>query len=341
MYDSLILGELKKINKDVSVLVATYDKGYTYFIRNGFKTFNLGLKQDDESTFKAGLRMWSLIRKFKPDLVVSDEVFIVLHITKGLKIPSVLITHWFFETYNKKHPMITAVKKASHVIFVDTPLFHIIPFDYNVNLTFVGPIIREFEYTLKDKKKARSELGIDVEDKVILVAAEGRYKHRNRLLEVSIEVFKELQGKNVKLILLTGKLYEDYLEKFASEDRIIVKYYDWKIDRLMVASDLAICKGTFMTMWELAYLGVPSISVPDLGNPVDQVDSYRMDKHNLTQRIEPRKFNKAVLLEEVKKQLNSNLRSKEILKNSRKLMYGKGQQEAAEEINYFVKRAQK
>ncbi len=341
MYDSLILKELKNINKDLSILVASYDKGYIYFRGNGFRPFNLGLKQNDELTLKAGLRMWSLIRKFKPDLIISDEVFIVLHITKGLKIPSILITHWFFETYNKKHPIIPAVKKADYVIFVDTPLFHTIPYDFNVHLTFVGPVIREFEYSLKDKKKARDELGINMEDKVILVTPGGRHKDRNRLLEVTIEVFKELQGKNLKLILLTGELYEEFLGRFAGDDSIIVKDYDWKIDRLMVASDLVICKGTFMTMWELAYLGVPSISIPDLSNPVDQVNVYRMDEHNLTRRMDPRKLNKSVLLEEVRKQFNSNVRSEEILENIRKLLYGKGQQEAAEEINYFVNRIQK
>jgi uncharacterized protein (TIGR00661 family) len=336
MYDLLILEELKNINKDLSILVASYDKGYIYFLNNGIKAFNLELRQEDELSLKAGFRIWSLIRKFRPNLVVADEVFISLHITKALKIPSILITHWFFESYNKKHPIIPAVKKANHVLFVDTPEFHNIPFDFKVHLTFVGPIIREFDYNLGDKNRARSELGIKREDKVILVTTGGRHKDRNKLLELSVEVFKELQEKNMKLILLTGELRKEYEKKCADNDNIIVKDYDWKMDRLMVASDLVICKGTFMTTWELAYLGLPSISVPDLSNPVDQVHTYRMAENNLTLRIDPRKINKLVLLEAVRKELNSKGRSAEILKNSRKFMNGRGQQEAAEEINYFI-----
>lgn len=341
MYDSLILGELENMNKDLSILVASYDKGYIYFLNNGIKAFNLELRQKDELSLKAGFRIWSLIRKFRPNLVVADEVFIALHITKVLKIPSILITHWFFETYNKKHPIIPAVKKANHVIFVDTSRFHKIPYDFDVHVTFVGPVIREFEYSLKDKNKARDELGIKRKDKVILVTTGGRHKDRNRLLEVSVDVFKELQGENLKLILLTGELYEEYLERFADDYSIIVKDYDWKMDRLMVASDLVVCKGTFMTTWELAYLGVPSISVPDLSNPVDQVHTYRMAEYDFTLRIDPRKLNKSILLEAVKKELNSKVRSVEILKNSRKFMNGRGQQEAAEEINYFINRIYK
>jgi uncharacterized protein (TIGR00661 family) len=336
MYDLLILEELKNINKDLSILVASYDKGYIYFLNNGIKAFNLELRQEDELSLKAGFRIWSLIRKFRPNLVVADEVFISLHITKALKIPSILITHWFFESYNKKHPIIPAVKKANHVLFVDTPEFHNIPFDFKVHLTFVGPIIREFDYNLGDKNRARSELGIKREDKVILVTTGGRHKDRNKLLELSVEVFKELQEKNMKLILLTGELRKEYEKKCADNDNIIVKDYDWKMDRLMVASDLVICKGTFMTTWELAYLGVPSISVPDLSNPVDQVHTYRMTENDLTLRIDPRKISKSVLLEAVRKELNSKGRSAEILKNSRKFMNGRGQQEAAEEINYFI-----
>jgi uncharacterized protein (TIGR00661 family) len=336
MNDLLILKELKNINKDLSILVASYDKGHTYFLKNGFRPFNLGLKQNDELTLKASLRIWSLIRKFKPDLVVSDEVFIVLHITKGLKIPSILITHWFFESYNKKHPIIPAVKKANHVIFVDTPEFHTIPYDFNAHLTFVGPVIKKFNYTLKDKMRARKELGINNKDKVILVTPGGRYRDRNRLLEVSVAAFKELNEKDMKLILLTGELYEEFLERVKHESQIMVKDFDWNMDRLMVASDLVICKGTFSTTWELACLGVPSISIPDINNPIDQIHVNRMDKNNLTLRIDPRKLNKSTLLESMKKILNANGKSQEILKGTRKLMYGRGQREAAEEINYFV-----
>jgi len=341
MYDLLIIKELKKINNDVVVHVATYDKGYKYFLGNGFKPFDIGLKQDEELSLKAGFRIWSLIRKFKPNLVVTDEVFIALHITKGLKIPSILITHWFFETFSGEHPISPAVKKANHVIFVDTPEFHNIPPDYNVPLTFVGPVIREFEYNLKDRNKARNELGIDKKDKVILVTPGGRHEERSKLLELSIEVFKELNRENMKLILLTGGLYEDYRKRFADDDRIIVKDFDWKIERLMVASDLAICKGTFMTTWELAYLSIPSISIPDMSNPVDHIHVKRMKEHNLTLSIDPREFDKDVLFLNINKILDSKCNNADIAKTCRKIMYGRGQKEAAEEINYFLQRVSK
>ena len=341
MYDLLILKELKKINDDVVVHVATYDKGYTYFIENGFKPFNLGLKQDEELSLKSGFRIWSIIRKFRPDLVVTDEVFIALHVTKGLRIPSILITHWFFETFGGEHPIIPAIKKANHVIFVDTPEFHNIPLDYNVNITFVGPVIREFEYSLKDKNKVRKELGIKKKNKVILVTPGGRYEERSELLEVSIEAFKELNIKDKSLILLTGDLYEEYWERFADDNSIIVKDFEWKIEKLMVASDLAICKGTFMTTWELAYLGIPSISVPDMNNPVDHFHVHRMTEHNFTLKIGPKDFDRDILLLNINKILESKCNNTDIAKSCREIMYGRGQKEAAEEINYFVSRISK
>jgi len=341
MNDLLILKELKKINIDLSILVASYHKGYVCFIENGFRPLNLGLKPREELTLKAGFRIWSIIRKFNPDLVVSDEVFIALHITKGLKIPSILITHWFFETLTEKHPIIPAVKKADHVIFVDTPEFHNIPLDYNVHLTFVGPLIREFKYHLKDKKKARHELGISMKDKVILVTPGGGHQVRRKFLEVNLEVFKELKGDNLKLIILAGELCKEFRERSIDEDRIIVEDFDWEMDRLMVASDLVICKGSFSTTWELACLGVPSISIPDMSNPIDQIHVNRMDKYKLTQRIDPRKFNKNVLLENIKEFFNSKCKNIDIAKACRKVMYGRGQREAAEEINYFIQRISK
>ena len=337
MYDSLILEELKNINKDLSILVASYDKGYLYFRENGIVVFNLGLKQDEELSLKAGFRMWSLIRRFKPDLVVSDEVFIVFHITKALKIPSVLITHWFFETFSKNHPIIPVVKKANHVIFVDTPLFHTIPFDFNVHLTCVGPIIRDFDYTLKDKKRARKELGLNTEDKVILVAPGGRHEERNKLLEVSLRAFKELRGDKLKLILLTGELCEEYAKRCIDDKRIIIKDFDWEMDRLIVASDLVICKGTFMTTWEIAYLGVPSLSIPDISH-IDQFHVNRMAENGFTTKIDPRKLNKKVLLENIKEILYNDRVKKNISEEVKKIINGRGQIEAAEEINYLTVR---
>lgn len=334
MNDLLILEELKSINKDLSIKVASYAGGYDYFVKNGFKPFHLGLKQDEELSIKAGLRIWSLIRKFKPDLVVTDEVFIVLNITKELRIPSILITHWFFELLSKKHPMIPAVRKANHVIFVDTPEFHTIPPDFNVYLTFVGPVIREFEYTPEDRVKARRELDIGREDKVILVTPGGRHKERNKLLEISVEVFNELDMENIKLILLAGELCKKYKKKLADDKRIIVKGFDWKMDRLMVASDVVICKGTFSTTWELAYLGIPSISVPDIKNPIDQLHVNNMAKYNLTNKIDPRMLNKSTILEEVKNILGQENGKKNILNSVKKVLIGRGQKDAAKEINY-------
>jgi len=340
MYDSLILRELKKMNKNISVLVASYDKGYTYFLNNRIEAFNLGLKENEELTLKAGFRMWSLIRRFKPDLVVSDEVFIVLHITKALKIPSVLITHWFFETFSKNHPMIPVVKKANHVIFVDTPEFHTIPFDFNVHLTCVGPVIRKFDYTLKDRKRARRELEIGLKDKVILVTPGGRHKNRSELLEICFRAFKDLKDNNLKLIILSGELCEEYSKRYEVDKRVIVKDFDWKMDRLIVASDLVICKGTFMTTWEIAYLGVPSISIPDTGH-IDQFHVNRMAAHGFTTKIDPRKLSKKVLLEKIKENLYNGVKKENISKKVKKFINGRGQKDAAEEINYLANKALK
>lgn len=340
MNDLLILQELKKLNDSLSILLASYDKGYFYLCNLGINVFNLGLSQEEELTMKAGIKIWSLIRRFKPDLVISDEVFIVLHITKALKIPSILITHWFFEYYNKNHPVIPAVRKADFVIFVDTPLFHTIPFGFNVPLTFVGPIIREFKYSLKDKRKVREELGIDNEAKVIFVTPGGRARDRKKMLNVSIEAFKDIKEKNKKLILLTGELYQEYLKGIGKDPEIIVKDYDWEIDRLMVASDLAICSGSFSTTWELAYLGIPSISIPDIKNPIDQIHVNRMSKYGLTIRIDPRDLNKNAFLKAMKEALGSLEERRKIIKKEVPKLFidGFGQKGAAEEINYFIRR---
>jgi hypothetical protein len=52
---------------------------------------------------------------------------------------------------------------------------------------------------------------------------------------------------------------------------VLVKEHDWQMDRLMVACNLAIAKANRITLKELAALGIPSISISQGRNPIDDL----------------------------------------------------------------------
>jgi len=336
MRDMLIIEEFTKLNENLNIQVASYAEGYTCFTQNGFEVFDLGLKLNEEIGYNAVNRIESLIKRFKPALIVTDEGFVVLSLAKKFGIPSLLITNWFFESIDKRHPLIPVVRDANHIIFADRKEFHKVPSNFDVPVSFVGPIIRQFEYTHKDKGKARSELGLEDDEIVILVTPAGRHKHRNKLLDLTPSIIERVKKLELRLILLTGPLFEEYSKKIEKNDRVIVKSYDWKIDRLMAASDLVINKGTFTTTWELVFLGVPSISIPDGDNPVDLIHVKKLEKLNATVAINPYDFYTSILLEKIERLLDSEEKRKEMSRSCLNLVVERGQKKAAKIINEYV-----
>jgi len=336
MRDLLILKNLKKENVDFQIKLVSYAQGYTYLKNNGCEVQNLNLRLEEEHGLKASFRLESLILQLKPDLIVSDEVFNVFPISKKFNIPSILITNWFCESISKDHPLIPAVKKADHIIFADKKEFHEIPPDLSVPISFVGPIIKEFNYILKDKEKAREKLGLDNKDIVILVTPGSTSEDGRELLELSAKVFKKINRNNLKMIFLTGELYKEYLEKFKDEDKIIIKPFEREMDRLMVASDLVICKGTLSTTWELIFLGIPSISIAHLDNPVDIIRIGKLSKRHVTIEIKPQELSATTLLEKVNKILNSERERENMRKRCIELADQRGQKEATRIITNFT-----
>jgi len=336
MNDILIIRQLEKINKDLEIQIDSYAQGFMFLKKNGFEAFDLDLKLEEEASPEIFKKIKSRLNEIKPDLVVSDEFFMALPMARKFGIPSIFISNWFFEEFYEWHPLIPVVKKANHIIFVDRKEFHNIPSNFNVPISFVGPIVREFKYTLKNKSKVREELEIGQNDRVILVTAGGRSEERNELLDLNVEVFKKLNLNNLKMILLTGNLYHEYSKSLEDEKGIIVKDFDWDMDRLMVASDIVICKGTYSTAWELIYLGIPSICFPDDENPVDKARVSTLAELNIAVAVNLNNFNVPYLLEKAKTLLNSKEKREQMSRNCLRLAGDRGQKNTATVINDYI-----
>jgi hypothetical protein len=51
---------------------------------------------------------------------------------------------------------------------------------------------------------------------------------------------------------------------------------DWKIERIMVACDVAVTKANRKTLLELHHLGIPSVTLSHGSNPIDELRASRL-----------------------------------------------------------------
>jgi hypothetical protein len=106
-----------------------------------------------------------------------------------------------------------------------------------------------------------------------------------------MSVFDALKIPQKLLVWIAGSDYELLQRRLGERPEVIVKEWDWQIDRLMVASDLAITKANRVTLRELSGLGIPSISISHGLNPIDDALIERfptntaLDARTMTQKM--------------------------------------------------------
>ena len=128
-------------------------------------------------------------------------------------------------------------------------------------VTYVGPVLRQFHYRRNDRESVRAELGLGPRDRLILVLPGSPPEHATPICDLVFGAFRELASSNLQVIWVAGKDFAQVVS-FSSESRQVkVLEHEPRLDRLMVAADLAITKGTYNIGRELVALGVPSISL--------------------------------------------------------------------------------
>jgi lipid A disaccharide synthetase len=182
--------------------------------------------------------------------------------------PTVLITDWFVEP--EKYSM-TTLRFADRILFLDEPGFYEEPEWVRGRVEYVGPIIRKFRHSRRDGPQAREELHIPAEAFVIVVLPGSWREAETPVLDLVIAAFDSLEDDVKRLIWLAGDDFELIREKMQGRQDIHVHPYEPEIDRILVAADVAITKGTRKTLFELGFLGIPSVSLACIDNPIDRM----------------------------------------------------------------------
>jgi hypothetical protein len=264
--DLTIVSELRKLRPGLRLVFASYGVGAETLASAGETTVNLGL---DETVpfFEVLVSAGALLQRLHPRLVVSHEDSAVLPIAKVFGLPTRFLIHWFSGPHD---PFMQALRYADEILFIEKGGMFPEPDYLKGHIRYLGPVLRHFHYRLADRSRIRAELGIAADESMILVLPGKEWSHNsNTPYDVIAEAFRQLRKARKRLIWVADKEREEIAKRALSCPSFEVLPLNGQPERLMVACNVAITKGTYCTGKELEALGVPSISLSDGRNPID------------------------------------------------------------------------
>lgn len=270
--DIEIVKELQKKSDDIDLRFVSYGTGARTIEEFGFPLIDLGLPEENSLTDTLVLA-GKLIGWLQPDLVVSHEEFAVLPAAKIFDKPAVFLTDWFVEP---ERITMATLRYADEILFLDEPGIFEEPPYVKGKVTYIGPILRRFEYTKKDRNRAREELGLPRDAMVVAVLPGSWTEERVPSYDLVMGAFDLLDRDPKRLIWVAGADYEMLREKTAGREDILVIERDWKIERIMVACDVAVTKANRKTLLELDHLGIPTVTLSHGSNPIDELRASRL-----------------------------------------------------------------
>jgi len=258
--------ELTSLRTDVDVRFVSYGTGAKTLAEHGCTVIGLDLP-DLNSLLDVIVLATKVTGWLQPDLVVSHEEFGALPAAQICDCPAVSITDWFVES---GRITMGALRYAREVVFTDFEGHFEEPPQAKGKVTYVGPILRKFEYSGDDRVRARQELGIPEEAAVISVLPGTHHTEaRVPVADLVLGAFEQLSRSPKQLVWVAGEDAPLISERAGGRSDLLVLGREWQIDQVMVASNAAITKATRKTALELESLGVPSVALSAGLNPID------------------------------------------------------------------------
>ena len=208
------------------------------------------------SIFKAN----SIIRKFKPDVVVGVGGFAsgpTLAVASRKGIPTLINEQNSYAGLTNK-----LLAKRTDVICVAFPKME--RFFTNSKLVLTGNPVRADIVNLKgSRKKGIQHFGLDENKKtIIIVGGSLGAKSLNEAMAANTENLKA--NPDVQVLWQAGKLY---IERFQNCDtanlpNVKISAFIDRMDLAYLMADIVVCRAGALTIGELAMVGMPTILIP-------------------------------------------------------------------------------
>ena len=264
--DIRIAAELGQICPDIQIRFVSYGTGARTVEELGHPFIDLGLP-DTNGTAETTVLAGKLIGYLQPDLVVAHEEFAAMPVAKVFSKRTVMITDFF--TDPDRYSM-QSLSFADHILFTDQRGIYQEPPSAAGRTRYLGPVPTGFEFTRRDRPRARRELGLNADTTVVSVMPGSWTEDMAPILDLVLPAFEAIEGDK-RLIWLAGQDHALISARVNARPDVTVLESDWKIDRLMVASDIVIAKVNRRTLVELAMLGIRTLSISYQLNPIDEI----------------------------------------------------------------------
>lgn len=255
--DSAIAKELLRVAPNVQVIFVSYSLGAETLRLHGHEVVDLELQRDPHFIDTLILE-GHLIASLRPRLVIAHEEFAAVPAAHLSRIPCLFLTDFFSDPM-----MVTtySLRYAEEVIFIGPSGLFTEPPYLRGKVSYVGPAVRRFSYSSSDRFRARSELGL-MENAFVVSCLPGSWQEvQVPITEMVVTAWEMVSLRPKMLLWVAGMDYEKLRLRVGHQPDIVVLKEDWMIDRLIVASDLVITKGTRNVVYEVASLGVPSLTL--------------------------------------------------------------------------------
>lgn len=218
-------------------------------------------------TFKGYGQAKKIIKDFNPDIVIGTGGYIcgaTIASAHSLKIPTLL--HESNSFPGKAIKMLAPKTDTILVSFKDA-----IPRIKNAkNVVFTGtPVkIKKKNYTLQEKEKILSSIGLNNKNPVVLVF--GGSQGAKRINDTLLEIIKLKLNKDYQVIWATGPKQYDVIKDILETDKININNvkdikilpYIYNMEEIMNVVDIIVARSGAMTITEISNLGKASILVP-------------------------------------------------------------------------------
>ena len=265
--DLSIIAELRRLSPGVQVAVASYSMGAEVFDAAGECLNRMELPENNPfaDTVVCASRV---LDEVSAPLVICHEEPAALPAAKLHGAKTIFLSHWFSGIGD---PFLHSLRFADEVLFMERQGLFPEPDVVAGRVRYVGPVLRRFQYFPTDRERIRGELGFAQSDKIILMLPGNPSESIAPTCELVLGAYDLITSPHKRLIWIAGKDKAVVSESIGARANVEVIEVDWKLDRLMVACDMAITKGTYNISRELYALGIPSIALSYGQNFIDDL----------------------------------------------------------------------
>jgi len=266
------------------------------------------------------------IKRFKPDIVVSDSRLSSLLAARLLRIPRICILNQFQVIIpRRRHNLrlarfadsvtLTLVGKmwtsGNTVLIPDFPLPYTISFgnlnipkSYRKNVRLIGPILELHPNQLPTQKELRRKLGLSTDKPVIFAPVSGSVKEKAFLTEVLRKILLEFPEDYEVVMSLGDPSRESKPVRYGN-----VTIYNWIHNRyeFLKACDVVIARAGHGTITQAMSYGKPMILIPPLGHTEQISNSKQTQDLGIAKIILQRDLNKERLLKAIEQNLQDKV----------------------------------